>query len=123
MVHQAVKIEDEKARDAFLAWLWDLEFAKLGLPIPDAVIFLDMAPDVAQRLIDARAKANGTAEDIHEKDKSYLARCYAMYRLVAERDHWIPVRCSENGEPRSIDAIHADVYEAIQQILQEQHDS
>lgn len=123
MVHQAVKIEDEAQRDAFLAWLWDLEFAKLGLPVPDAVIFLDMDSAVAQRLIDARAKASGTAEDIHEKDKSYLARCYAMYRLVAERDHWIPVRCSENGAPRSIDAIHADVYEAIQHILQEQHDS
>ncbi|MCI6283871.1 MAG: aminotransferase class I/II-fold pyridoxal phosphate-dependent enzyme [Selenomonas sp.] len=117
MVHQAVKVEDEAQRDAFLAWLWDLEFVKLGLPIPDAVVFLDMDPAVAQRLIDARAKANGTAEDIHEKDKNYLARCYAMYRLVAARDHWIPVRCSENGAPRSIDAIHADVYEAVLRTL------
>ena len=61
MVHQAVKIEDEAQRDAFLAWLQDLEFAKIGLPVPDAVIFLDMDSAVAQRLIDARAKASGTA--------------------------------------------------------------
>ena len=57
MVHQAVKIGDAAERDAFLDWLYDFEFNKLGLPVPDAVFFLDMEPCAAERLIAARAQA------------------------------------------------------------------
>lgn len=39
MVHQAVKITDSAERDAFLDWLWDYEFNKLALPVPDKVVF------------------------------------------------------------------------------------
>ena len=54
MVHQAVKIEDAKEREAFLSWLEDFEYEKLALPRPDLVIFLDMEPDVSRRLIATR---------------------------------------------------------------------
>ncbi|MDY6267377.1 MAG: thymidylate kinase [Selenomonadaceae bacterium] len=117
MVHQAVKIEDAKERDTFLHWLWDLEFVKMGLPVPDAVVFLDMDPDVANQLIAARAKETGTKEDIHEKDKTYLAKCHTAYLDLAKRYSWKSVRCSEEGQPRPIDAIHADVYAAVKTIL------
>ena len=119
MVHQAVKIEDAEKREAFLAWLWDLEFVKMGLPVPDAVVFLDMDPEVANQLIAARAKANGAKEDIHEKDKTYLAKCHTAYRALTKKYGWATVTCSENGAPRSIDAIHADVYAAVQRVLAE----
>ena len=56
MVHQAVKLTDKAEREAFLDWLWDFEFHKLGLPVPDKVVFLDMDPEVADRLIAARAE-------------------------------------------------------------------
>ena len=55
MVHQAVKIEDAAERERFLDWLWDFEFVKLALPVPDLVVFLDMDPAVSDRLIAARA--------------------------------------------------------------------
>ena len=35
MVHQAVKLTDPEEREKFLAWLWDYEFNKLGLPVPE----------------------------------------------------------------------------------------
>lgn len=117
MVHQAVKLGAGSERDKFLDWLWDFEFQKLGLPMPDRVVFLDMAPDVAARLIDARAKASGQAEDIHEQDKDYLARCYDAYQLLAERYGWKTVRCSEGGEPRPIEAIQEDVWQAVKDIV------
>ena len=51
MVHQAVKLTDREERESFLDWLWDFEFGKLGLPVPDKVVFLDMDPEVADQLI------------------------------------------------------------------------
>ena len=120
MVHQAVKIEDTKEREEFLAWLWDLEFVKMGLPIPDAVVFLDMDPAVANQLIAARAKETGAKEDIHEKDKAYLAKCHAAYLDLAKKYSWKTVKCSEDGQPRSIEEIHAEVYAAVTGVLEKQ---
>ncbi len=39
MIHQAAKIKDVQAKDNFLNWLWDFEFKKFNLPVPDCVIF------------------------------------------------------------------------------------
>ncbi len=117
MVHQAVKLTDAKEREAFLDWLWDFEFVKIGLPVPDKVVFLDMDPHVADKLIAARAKETGAEKDIHEKDTSYLHRCHAAYLELAEKYDWSKVICSEGGEPRSIAAIHDEVYEAVKTVL------
>ena len=119
MVHQAVKLADAAERDAFLGWLWDFEFVKLGLPAPDKVVFLDMAPAVADRLISARATETAAKQDIHEKDKDYLHRCHAAYLMLAEKYGWARVACSEGDAPRTREAIHADVYAAVQSVLEE----
>ena len=117
MVHQAVKIEDAARREEFLDWLWDFEFVKLGLPVPDLVVFLDMDPAVSDRLIAARAREQNQAEDIHERDKSYLHRCHAAYGLLAEKYGWQRIACSSCGQPRAVEDIHQDVYDAVQRIL------
>ena len=117
MVHQAVKIADAAEREAFLAWLYDLEFTKMGLPVPDAVVFLDMEPAVADQLLAARAAKEHGQEDIHEQDKAYLRRCHAMYQTLAQKYGWQTVKCSADGAPRAIEAIHADVYAALKGVL------
>lgn len=117
MVHQAVKLADAGERERFLDWLWEFEFERLGLPVPDRVIFLDMAPEVANRLIEQRAKDGVQEKDIHEKDREYLARCYRAYGEIAERYGWKRIICSENGQPRSREAIAAEVYEAVKDLL------
>lgn len=117
MVHQAVKITDSAERDAFLDWLWDYEFNKLALPVPDKVVFLDMAPQVADKLIDARAEAGKQAKDIHEQDTSYLHRCHAAYVWLAKKYGWDKVKCDDGSKPKSIEAIHQAVYKAVKTIL------
>ncbi len=113
MVHQAVKLGKGKEREDFLAWLWDFEFVKLGLPVPDMVVFLDMEPEAADRLIAARAGESGREKDIHEKDREYLHLCHAAYLELAEKYRWTRIRCSVEGEPREIGEIHAEVYGAV----------
>lgn len=117
MVHQAVKLVHKKDREDFLAWLWDFEFIKLGLPMPDAVVFLDMDPLVSDRLIAARAARKHSEKDIHEKDTDYLHRCYAAYVELAAKYGWKKVKCSENGTPCSRAVIHEDVYAAVKSVL------
>lgn len=119
MVHQAVKLTDTQERQEFLDWLWDFEFNRLGLPVPDAVIFLDMDPAVSDRLIAERAAHNADRKkDIHEKDVEYLHRCHDTYMELADKYNWHKVKCSEGDEPRSIDDIHADVYRIVEEIVE-----
>ena len=117
MVHQAVKIEEAAARETFLAWLEDFEYEKLGLPRPDLVLFLDMAPAVSRRLIAARAAAEGTQEDIHERDADYLARCHEASCALAARCGWQRIRCSEAGEPLAREAVHEQIFDAVKKII------
>lgn len=117
MVHQAVKITDEGARAAFLDWLWDFEFGKFALPVPDAVIFLDMPPAFSRQLIQQRAQYTGIAVDIHERDEDYLARCYASYCEIAEKYQWRKVSCIANGSLKSVAEIHEEVYQIAAAVI------
>lgn len=117
MVHQAVKITDESAKDSFLDWLWDLEFVKFGLPVPDQVLFLDVPPDLSSRLLTERSVKAGGEPDIHERDMDYLARCYHSYRLLAARYGWQSIDCVSSEGLKSVDQIHQSIYHSVKKIL------
>ncbi|MDR0771803.1 MAG: hypothetical protein LBF15_01790 [Candidatus Peribacteria bacterium] len=51
MIHQAGKITDKKEKEEFLNWLEDLEFEIFGIPKPDKVIFLNVSPEMSQKLV------------------------------------------------------------------------
>lgn len=113
MAHQSIKTADKNEREKFFAWLWDLEFEKLALPVPDAVIFLDMPPEIAMKLI---AKRNA-GQDIHERDADHLTKTYFAYRELAERCGWHTVPCADGENARPVAAIHDEVYAKVKMIL------
>ena len=123
MVHQAVKLKDSAEREEFLTWLWDFEFGRLHLPVPDRVIYLDMPPEISDRLINSRAaKDSSRKKDIHEKDTSYLHHCHRAYNEVAEKYGWVKISCAQQGNLRTVQDIHEDVYQAVKEILRDEND-
>lgn len=123
MVHQAVKLKDSAEREEFLTWLWDFEFGRLQLPVPDRVIYLDMPPEISDRLINSRAaKDSSRKKDIHEKDTSYLHHCHRAYNEVAEKYGWVKISCAKQGNLRTVQDIHEDVYQAVKEILRDEND-
>lgn len=123
MVHQAVKLKDSAEREKFLTWLCDFEFGRLQLPVPDRVIYLDMPPEISDRLINSRAaKDSSRQKDIHEKDTSYLHHCHRAYNEVAEKYGWVKISCAQQGNLRTVQDIHEDVYQAVKEILRDEND-
>lgn len=123
MVHQAVKLKDSAEREEFLTWLWDFEFGRLQLPVPDRVIYLDMPPEISDRLINSRAaKDSSRQKDIHEKDTSYLHHCHRAYNEVVEKYGWVKISCAQQGNLRTVQDIHEDVYQAVKEILRDEND-
>ena len=110
-VHQAGKVPPEE-RGAFLHWLTDLEYDKMGLPRPDLVIWLNMPVEKTLELM-RRRQARGAAADIHEKDSAYLARCYAMAREAAVFYGWCEVNCVRGGEIRPAEEIAEEIYRHV----------
>ena len=119
LIHQASKIELTKEKDIFIDWLDNLEHNIYSLPRPDVTVFLDMPPEYGAALMKNRAnKADGTEKkDIHENDLTYLKKSYDNALYVAKRCGWKRISCVENGEIRSLESIHEDIYSVIKEFL------
>lgn len=115
MIHQAAKIQDDTLKREYLDWLWDFEFVKFGLPVPDCVFFLDMPPEYSRKLMENRNnKITGEMQkDIHEKDYEYLRESYNNSIRIAEKYNWNRIECVEGGNIRTIDEIHEMLYGAL----------
>ena len=75
-VHQASK-EPEQDREKFFAWLYDLEYRHMGLPVPDLVLYLDVPTELTGQMLRRREHDTHTHADIHEQNMDYLRRCRA----------------------------------------------
>ncbi len=111
-VHQASKLPANEW-EAFVSWLYDFEYNKIGIPKPDKVIFLDMPIEVSQKLLSKRYKGDETKKDIHESDTEYLNNCRKAALFTAKYSNWEIIPCSENGEARSIEDIANDVLNSV----------
>ena len=117
-VHQASK-EPEESRGAFLNWLYEFEYDKLGLPKPDLILYLDVPTDFTEAMMRRREADTNTTADIHEQDMEYLATCRRSGRAAAEFYGWTVIDCVRNGEMRSIEDIHEEIYRYVQNCLEE----
>jgi len=117
-VHQASK-EPEEGQDAYLQWLYDFEYSKLGLPRPDLTIYLDVPTDYTERLLRHREQDTNTQADIHEKDMAYLATCRNTGRKAAAYYGWNVIECVRDGAMRSIEDIHDEIYAAVLKCLED----
>lgn len=119
MVHQAVKMNDSNERETYLDWLYDLEYNKYRLPVPDCVVFLDLAPDISEQLMKGRAnKFTGEEEkDIHESDKQYLVNCYNNSLDIVNKYKWNRIKCDNGKVIRSREDISEDVYNVVKEYI------
>ena len=114
--HQMTKLP-KADWDGYLRWLDDFEYQKLGVPKPDLVVFLDMPVDVSQTLLQQRYDGDNTKKDVHERDTAYLAACHEAAVYAAKKCGWRTVQCSENGLPRTREAIARDVWTIVREVL------
>ena len=117
-VHQASKETGEKQAQ-FLNWLYEFEYDKLGLPRPDLIIYLDVPTDFTEKLMRHREAETNTKADIHEQDMTYLATCRETGRAAAEHYGWTVIRCVKDGQMRTIEDIHQEIYRHVMACLEE----
>ena len=118
-VHQLCKL-DESEWESFLAWLYDFEFVKLGLPVPDLTLSLDVAPETSLRLLRAREKEQNRPADIHESSVEYLKKCYKAAEYASEKWGWRRIECcGGDGQMLSREQIHGTIYATVKKFMPE----
>jgi dTMP kinase len=118
MIHQGGRIKHAKKRKEMMEWLEKMEFDIFGIPKPDMVIYLDVLPEVGQKLVDKkniRSYAKGKKRDIHEKDKQHLinARNQAL-RLCKEKKNWIKIDCMEKKSIMNPESVNELIWKEIE---------
>ncbi len=120
MIHQAGKIRDEKEREKFMSWLFDLEFNIYDLPKPTQVFFLNMPVEVSQELMKNRENkfSHEKEKDIHERNPEYLRESFEAARSLVDKYNWNEIHCvDENNELRTIDEIHEEIFNIVKKEL------
>ncbi len=113
-VHQGGKIKDEKDRAKFLEWLGEMEYEKLGVLRPDAVLYLDVPFEASKTMIENRVGVR----DIADEDFEYLANSKAAGIYMSTReDSWQSIECAPQGNLLSREAIADIIWEKVSHML------
>jgi len=111
MIYQTVKLPEDE-REEFIRWVEEFEYSKLMLPKPDLVIYLDMLPEISQKLLSNRYGGDNSKKDIHESDVAFLKNCRESALYAASLCSWKIIKCYEGENPLSIEEIHEKVIAA-----------
>ncbi len=115
-VHQCSKLP-EGEWDAYLDWLFHFEYTLLGIPAPDAVVYLRLDPAISQELMAGRYHGDETKKDIHERNLDYLRHSRAAAEYCAKKLGWLSVDCTRGGKMRGIEDIQEEVRTLVRELL------
>ena len=99
--------------DAFIQWVQDYEYNKLGLPKPDCTVYLDMPPSVSQKLLSGRYHGDERKKDIHERNTVYLRACRESAAYAAKMLGWLVINCAEGDNAKPMEQIHRDLMKEL----------
>ena len=116
IIYQMAKVP-ETERDAFIAWQQDFEYDKLGLPRPDAVLYLDVEPEVSQKLMEKRYGGDNSKKDLHESNLKFLLSCRESALYAAEKCGWKKINCCADGRIKPIEQIEKEIANALKGVL------
>ena len=95
----------------------DFEYDRLGIPKADRVVYLDVEPEISQRLMLKRYNGDNTKKDIHEKNFRFLLECRKCALYAAEKCGWTVINCCENGDIKAIEKIAEEIETAVSDII------
>ncbi len=116
VVHQGSKLPESEL-PAFFDWLYDLEYVKMGLPVPDLVLYLDVDIKTSLARMKRRQEKTNSSADIHEQDLAYLERCLKTARLAADYYGWVKVPFETDGKERALDEKNEELYQLIRNAI------
>jgi dTMP kinase len=105
--YHSAKLEGA-AQTKLLRELEGIAFRDIGLPKPDAIIYLDVPPEVTRTLMKNKKR------DQHEQDQTYQKNVAATYEKMSKGKHWQIIDCAPEGKMLPRNEIHEKIWKAVQ---------
>ena len=113
LMYQSAKIKDIEEKKAFLDYVSDFEYNKLGIQEPDIVIFLTAPFDMITEMRSGRVNNDGIQNDLHERNTEYLREVYDNAMFVADHLSWDVINCNDGDKLRDREDIHEEIYRLV----------
>ncbi len=113
LIYQSALIEDIEAKKKFIDYVIDFEYNKIGIKMPDNVIFLYAPFDLVTKIRKERKQAEGIVNDIHESNLDFMKKVYDNAMFIADYLSWNKIQCNDGDKMRSIDDIHNEIYSLV----------
>jgi len=109
-IHQGGKIHDSAKRTSFLRWLDKMEYGIFKISKPDIVVYLNVAIEISEKLLDKRIKQQSalgkvSKRDLAEENKQHLVESRASaLKLIQNSNKWAKIECAPEGDllPRDV---------------------
>lgn len=113
--YSAARLDQDAVSGEVVAWVEDLEFTQLGVPVPDLQVLVDVPDSVTAGRVAARAEEDADrAPDAYEADGGLQARTLAAYRALADAQWNSPWLVLDNsGDRAALDAQIAELADAV----------
>ncbi|MBQ8859782.1 MAG: deoxynucleoside kinase [Ruminococcus sp.] len=112
IIYQMTKLSEDEY-DEYIEWCEDFEYNRLGIPKPDTIIYLDMPPEVSQKLMSGRYNGDESKKDIHEKNMDFLLSCRESALYALKKLNWIHLSCAQGDTPKSRESISQQILEIL----------
>lgn len=113
ILYQSSGIKNKKEKQAFIDYVNDYEYHKIGIASPDMVIFLEAPFDIVSELRKNRTNYEGNTNDIHEKDLSFMRQVYNNSIEIANYLKWHKIICSDGNKMKSVEDIHKNILDSV----------
>ncbi len=107
-VYQSIRTREED-REAFIEWLFELEFERLGVWEPDLYFIFDVTEEQSKKNVEKKEQRVYLKDtfDVYERSQRIMNQARSVYlRLAQEHDNMYIIPCmDENGVFKSIEEI------------------
>ena len=122
-IHQAAHIDSKAERKRFVDWIGQMEYKIMGLPKPNLVVFLNVTPEIAYKLIENKDKKTrkyiqGAKRDWLESDLEYQRRAVKQSTEVLNRSYkWTKIDCVQHEVLLKKEEIAQMVWHEVSKLL------
>lgn len=109
LIYQSSLFDNEEDKKAFINYVTDYEYNKLGIKKPDKVIFLTADFDLVSSMRSKRKSNDGVKNDVYERDSKLMKKIYDNAMFVSDYLDFDTLKCDLNGSLRSIEDIHNEI--------------
>lgn len=115
MIHQSSSMSNHQLR-RFIKCMEMIEYDLCQLPRPTAVIYLDVEPEVSYNNLLKRYNGDTSKLDTTE-ELPFLTKTYENKKRLLKKMNWNQIKCSSNGEMRSLDDIQRDIKSIVNKLF------